>query len=262
MGFFRAKRVAAGATDFPIWASRTVAGNSNANFVPENVLVKKLTITASPAPGVGNSNDLEFRNNAGATVSVLVTLAGAATSVSSSAGAVVLPIYDLTTPANGTRYMRQTTTGAPTATAIFSAIDYLPLVNSNRCLTGIGDSTQAFTTTTTNKFQSFDNAGADITTTEANHQCVWPSTGTVGPFIFRWTLTDTTGTTEIAFRKNGADAFTAISFPGQAATTVMASFSSATFSITAGDLINLRILRTGSVDGSMNVHCTFGFTAA
>lgn len=261
MGFFRAKRLAAGATDAPIWASRTTGGNTNGNFVLEDILLNKVTITASPAPGAGAGWDVDFRDNTGAAVSIPVTLSGTATSVSASPGGIILPAYDLVTIANGVRYMRQTVTGAPTATAIFCAIDYTPQVNSNQCMTGIGDSTLAFTTTTTNKFQSFDNSGGDVTTTEANHQCSWPSTGTVGPFIFLWDLTDVTGTTEIAFRKNGADAFAAISFPGQVSTARVATFSSTTFSITAGDLINLRIKRTGSVDGNMRVHCSFGFVA-
>lgn len=229
----------------------------NAAWVPKQVTIGQGTIAADVAPGGVTATNVQIRTNNGASsTGGLLTLSGANTSVRSTITATLPAAATGVTSENHDAL--RSSTGSPAAGNArlwYSYVAAAPDAAFSFYFTGRNGFNHAgLGGTPFPPIQGFNTAGS-FSNTEAQGQIRWPVTGKFKYFGARGGTT--AGTTfNLIFRVNGVDTAVVLSYSG---VTSFQGDNVTEVPVTAGDLVNWRVTRTGGSAVTLDLVAWCGF---
>lgn len=262
MGFIRflPLRSSTTSTRYNPWSTGNAAvgtENGSKSWVPLDTTVQDVALRVTTAVTGTQRYDVEFQTALtldGSTVQ-LTSATGAGVAVTGTLGATLSAIVDSSNTSPQRHHANILKQNTPPNQDTRACWEYTVPSEDDLSWYGYGDDTSGVTLDGSNRFCAFEWSGTTTaqTLTESVAQIPWPSTGTFRRFMFRYNCgSDVT----VAFRKNGGDAFTAVTLPAATGGLVQ---SSAVVSVTAGDLVNFRFVRASGAATAISWVIMAGF---
>ena len=226
-----------------VWQASEVSAQA---IVPINITVRNLTVNVGTSPGTNRSVQFMLRKN-GANTGVFVTISGAGSSGFTDS--------QVSFVAGDTIDLASTPTNSPIPSA---SVQWSMLVNSDIVSAQVVTGTGGLPSNSATNWNQLFGAGPVFWTPESDVNMVMPCAGT---FSLMYINSDTApgGTASYAFtmRKNGSNTTLTTTMTGLATTAHDLTHS---FTVAAGDLVNIQCVPTGTPTSLNNVNWSMAFT--